>query len=90
MNGSGVKISYSRKFLKSLSRLPNRIILQAQEKENIFKENPFDLRLRTHKLHGKEKGIWAFWITNSYWIKFIFLPKEEILFLDIGTHEIYH
>jgi mRNA-degrading endonuclease YafQ of YafQ-DinJ toxin-antitoxin module len=85
----GVRVKYSHRFLRSLSRLSQDIIDQAQEKERLFKFNPFDPRLRTHKLRGKEKDIWAFWVTFSYRIKFIFLPRGEVLFLDIGTHKIY-
>ena len=82
-------VEYSRKFLKSLSRLPRGIVEKAQEKEFIFKENPFDPRLNTHKLHGKEKGLWAFSITHGYRIKFLPLNGNKVLFLEIGTHEIY-
>ena len=82
-------IEYSSKFLKSLARLPKRIVKIVEEKEKIFKENPFDPRLRTHKLKGKEKETQAFWINYDYRIKFIFLSNEEVLFLDVGTHEIY-
>lgn len=82
-------IEYSNKFLKSSTKLPERIIEKAEEKERIFKENPFDPRLKTHKLSGKDKGCWAFWIDNSYRIKFIFLSKREVIFLNIGTHDIY-
>lgn len=83
------RIEYSRKFLKSLSRLPKRIIDKAELKEKAFKENCFDSRLKTHKLHGKEKEHWAFWVDYKYHIKFSFLNNEEVLFLDIGTHDIY-
>ena len=82
-------IEYSKRFLKSLKRLPGKIIKQAEEKEKIFKENCFDQRLRTHKVKGEKEEIWAFWINYSYRIKFIFLDGEEVLFLDIGTHDIY-
>jgi plasmid maintenance system killer protein len=40
-------------------------------------------------LIGREKEAWAFWINYAYRIKFLFLNDEEVLFLDIGTHEIY-
>lgn len=89
MPGKIERIEYSKKFLKSLSKLPKAIIDRAAEKENIFKENPFHPILKTHKLVGKEKEAWAFWINYSYRIKFIFINNELILFLDIGTHEIY-
>jgi len=58
-------------------------------KECIFRKNPFDKRLKTHKLSGKEKEAWAFRVDYSYRIKFIFLTKNEVLFLDIGTHDFY-
>ena len=83
------KVRYTRRFLKSAAKLPSRILNQAEEKEKIFREHPFDIRLKTHKLSGKEKGSWAFWVNDSYRIKFIFLPNREVLFLDIGTHKIY-
>jgi len=82
-------IEYSNKFLKSSTKLPKKVLNKAEEKEKIFRQNFFDSRLRTHKLSGKDKNCWAFWINNSYRIKFIFLSKKEVLFLDIGTHDIY-
>lgn len=84
-----IEVSYSRKFLKQASRISNRIIDLAEEKEETFKGNPFDPSLDTHKLHGKEKNTWAFSITKSYRIKFIFLKEGTVLFLEIGTHDIY-
>lgn len=72
-----------------MSRLAKRIADEAEEKEAIFKEDAFDARLHTHKLHGKDKGAWAFWINNKYRIKFIFLDEHDVLFLDVGTHDIY-
>ncbi len=83
------EVKYSVAFLKQLSRLPQRIVEKAKEKEKIIREDLFDPRLRTHKLHGKDKSSWAFWIDYTYRIKFIFLDEEEVLFLDVGTHEIY-
>lgn len=83
------RVKYSKEFLKSAGKLPARILSQAEEKEKVFRENPFDFRLKAHKLSGKEQGAWAFWVNDSYRIKFIFLPNKEVLFLDIGTHKIY-
>jgi len=82
-------IKVSPKFEKKYRHLPKKIKEKAKEKEFIFRENPFDSRLKTHKLSGKDKECWAFWITYSYRIKFNFLSKKEILFLDIGPHNIY-
>jgi len=84
-----VDIRVSERFKKSYRKLPVKIKQRAKEKEAVFRTDPFDSILKTHKLSGKEKGIWAFWINDSYRIKFIFLPNKEVLFLDIGTHKIY-
>ncbi|OGG67787.1 hypothetical protein A3C95_02085 [Candidatus Kaiserbacteria bacterium RIFCSPHIGHO2_02_FULL_56_30] len=82
-------VEYSRRFLKSASNLPKSTIRQAEEKESLFRKEPFHSSLRTHKLHGKDKDSWAFSINVRYRIKFIFLSKTRVLFLDIGLHDIY-
>lgn len=84
-----MEIQVSERFRKNYRKLSKRIKERAKQKESIFRTNPFDLSLKTHKLSGKEEGVWAFWITDSYRIKFIFFPRGEVLFLDIGTHSIY-
>lgn len=77
------------RFDKNYKKLPKKIKEKAKKKERTFRENPFHFSLRTHKLVGKEKECWAFDIDYHYRIKFIFLSDEEVLFLDIGTHDIY-
>lgn len=82
-------IKISSNFKKNYRKLPEIIKEKSLKKELIFRNNPFDPRLKTHKLSGKEKFYWAFWVDDSYRIKFIFLSNGEVLFLDIGTHDIY-
>ena len=82
-------IKVSLKFEKQYKRLPKKIKEQAKEKEKVFRLNQFDQSLRTHKLSGKDEGCWAFWISYSYRIKFIFINQSEILFLEVGLHNIY-
>lgn len=76
-------------FEKHYKKLPERIKEKAKQKEKIFRTDPFHSLLKTHKLSGREKEMWAFWVNDSYRVKFIFLPNQEVLFLDIGTHKIY-
>ena len=83
------EIEYSERFLKQLSRLSQDIVNRAQAKEAIFRADPFDPRLNTHKLHGKDKEAWAFSVTDKYRIKFTFQNGDKVLFLEIGTHDIY-
>lgn len=85
-----VDVEYSSKFLRLLKKLPVAVQNLAQEKEEIFKRNHFDNRLGTHKLHGKDRKHWAYWITRKIRIKFLFLPNGNVLYLEIGLHdEIY-
>ena len=84
-----MELQVSERFKKSYRKLPKGVKDRAKEKEAIFRTNPFATSLKTHKLSGKEAGSWAFWVNDSYRIKFIFLPSKEVLFLDIGTHRIY-
>lgn len=83
------EIKISPLFEKHYKKLPQKIKAKAKEKEKIFRANSFHPILKTHKLSGKDKECWAFWIDYTYRIKFIFIYGDEVLFLDIGTHEIY-
>jgi len=82
-------IRTSSRFRKSFKKLPRRVRDKTKEKEKIFRTNPFDKHLDTHKLHGKYKEYWAFTITDQYRIMFIFTESNVIDFVDIGTHKIY-
>ena len=84
-----METSVTPHFEKNYRKLPKHVKEKAKAKESIFRKNPFDPRLKTHKLLGKEKEVWSFWIDYSYRIKFIFLTDEKVLFLDVGSHEIY-
>ena len=86
-----MKIFTTSKFRSSYKKLPQPIKVRAKAREEIFKTNPFDSRLETHKLHGKYKNYWTFSIDNSYRIMFKFLKSDggEVAFINIGTHEIY-
>jgi len=82
-------IRTSSRFRKSYKKLPKNIKDKVTKKERIFRTNPFDARLDTHKLHGKYKEYWAFTIANQYRIIFAFIESDIIDFIDIGTHQIY-
>jgi len=79
------------KFKKAYKRLPKQIKKKAKEREGIFRENPFDSQLETHRLRGKYKDYWAFSVDKFYRIMFQFLDaaKTKAAFINIGTHEIY-
>ncbi len=53
----------------------------------LFSKEPFNHRLRTHKLTGRLEGLWAFSVTFDYRVIFKFLDKNEVLLVDIGEHD---
>ena len=44
------------KFIRQFKKLPPEIKKSAIAKEKIFRQNPFDPRLKTHKLQGELDG----------------------------------
>jgi addiction module RelE/StbE family toxin len=85
-----MKIIYSPRFKKSYKKLPARIKKIAEQKEAIFRKDPFDPRLKTHKLSGKLDGLLAFSIDQKYRILFEFgEDKNVIYFHQAGDHDIY-
>lgn len=84
-----MKIYYSSKFSKAYKKLPKKVKTAAEEKEAIFRKDPFNPRLKTHKLTGKLKEYYSFSIDYEYRIIFEFIKKDEIWFHLVGTHEIY-
>lgn len=85
-----MKIYYSKKFAREYKKLPDKIKLIAEKKEKVFRKNPLDISLRTHKLTGKLKNYWAFSIDYQYRIIFDFADQDIIWFHSVGTHEIYN
>lgn len=85
------KIHASPRFLRKFRLLdkPQRHI--AQQEINFFREDPFGSTLDTHPLREKFKGMYAFSVLPNFRIVFRFTKPDqsEVLFHDIGTHEIY-
>ena len=76
-------------FEKSFRKLSSNLQILAQRKDQWFRINSFDPRLQTHKLKGELKGYWSYSINRKYRILFRFLKSDEVIYYDIGTHEIY-
>jgi len=84
-----VKIYYTSQFATSYKKLPKSIKLEAELKEKLFRKNPFDSALKTHKLTGKLRSFWSFSVDRKYRIIFEFINKNEVVFHKTGTHDIY-
>ncbi|MBM3257773.1 MAG: type II toxin-antitoxin system mRNA interferase toxin, RelE/StbE family [Candidatus Nealsonbacteria bacterium] len=84
-----MKIIYSPQFLREYRSLPLDLKKKAEFKEKVFRKNPFDKRLKTHKLGGKLADFWSFSIDYRYRIIFEFKDEKTIIFHIIGDHSIY-
>lgn len=85
-----MEIVYSSKFAREYKKLPQNVKAVAEECEVIFRKNPFNPKLKTHKLKGKLSGFLSFSIGYSYRIIFEFSPgKQTVYFHTVGNHDIY-
>jgi len=84
-----MKIYYSSKFKREYKKLPLRVKEKSERNEVFFRKNPFDPKLGTHKLKGRLRNFWAFWIDGRYRIIFEFGDNDMVWFHSAGDHSIY-
>jgi addiction module RelE/StbE family toxin len=85
-----IEIAFYPAFIKKFKKRTknNRILLEKlAEKLYIFKSDPFDTRLKTHKLTGELKELYSFSIDYDFRIIFFFYESNKVIFTDIGTHD---
>lgn len=89
-----MEVSFSNSFKKAFEKR----IKSAETKSEfwvrleLFIKDPFDPKLKTHKLSGKLKNLWSFSVENDVRVVFFFTedkPKRAV-FVDLGSHnEVY-
>jgi mRNA interferase YafQ len=89
------KLSWDTSFRRAFKRhvrnnlaLQNRILGVLER----LAEDPFHPALKTHKLSGQLKELWACWVEYDCRIVFAFEPDPEagedmIVLIDLGTHD---
>lgn len=82
-------IYYSSKFAREYRKLPKEIKKLAEKKELVFRKNPFDPKLNTHKLQGRLKEYWAFSVDSTNRVIFEFVKKDLVWFHSVGDHSVY-
>ena len=82
-------IYFSPRFVRAMKRLSPELKTIVIEREAIFRRDPFDPRLKTHRLSGKLAGYYAFSITYSHRILFEIVDDKSIIFINVGDHSIY-
>lgn len=78
-----------RKALRKLSLEQKRAAKTAFE---IFKQHPFDPRLRSHKIHRLsaivKRTVYAGVVAGDLWTAF-YVEGDTVVSFNIGTHDIY-
>ena len=86
-----MEISFSSSFRKALrKRLKGAATEEVFWKTvEVFIKNPFEPKLKTHKLSGNLKGLWSFSLGYDLRIVFYFTKDkpQKAVFVDIGTHD---
>ncbi len=57
------------------------------DRVEVFTQNPYDEKLRTHKLSGKLKELWSFSVEYDVRVVFYFVSDSKAIFIDIGKHD---
>lgn len=84
-----MKITLDSSYLKSFKkRVRNnaKLVLKTRQRIKLFVENPQNSIIKDHQLTGDKKEFRAFWITGDIRIIYYPVSKNEVLFIDIGTH----
>lgn len=84
-----MKIIYVPSFTRDSRKLSSEIKSKANKAIEIFKNDPSDPRLRTHKLQGRLCDYWAFSVDYEYRIMFYYGNRDEVFLVSIGNHDIY-
>jgi len=80
------------RFWEKLETLPAKQKEAVYRAWKIFKENPFDPRLRAHKIHGLSsqygRTIFAAVIEGNLRVLFC-IEGDVVVTLQVGTHDVY-
>ena len=83
-------VTYTKNFKKSLKKKDKFIQEKTRKRIRLFREDPFNVLLDNHKLHGEYEGYRSINISGNFRAVFKDLNKDQIVFSDIGTHpELY-
>ena len=76
-------------FKRSFARLSPKVQKKVAARVVLFEANSQHPSLKTHKLKGKLKDRWSFSIDRRYRVAFKFVNGDQVVYLDVGDHEVY-
>ncbi len=78
--------AFIRAFKRRIGSVPNRK-KKFYERLEMFRIDPFNPRLKTHKLMGNLEGLLSFSVDYDVRVIFFLQDEEHAVFVDIGTHD---
>ena len=85
-----IQISFKPTFVKQMNKLKKELVEEVFEKIELFKNEKNHKLLKIHKLHGKLSEHFSFSVNYKFRIVFKYERKSQVVFLDIGDHDIYN
>ena len=86
-----MEVAFSDSFKKSFKKRIKSTVTEAEFwlRLELFVINPYENKLKTHKLSGKLKGLYSFSIENNLRVVFYFTKENPVkaIFVDIGNHD---
>ena len=82
-------VRYKPSFVREFKKLPQELQEEAFAKIALFRDENNHQQLKAHKLTGKLAGCYSFSVSYSHRIVFEYEGKTDVVFLMIGTHDIY-
>ena len=63
-----------------------KLVKKTMERLQLFQENPSNPILKDHQLKGDKSEFRAFSVTGDIRIVYLPEPQDEVILLDIGSH----
>ena len=84
-----MEILYKATFVRQFNRLEKDLQDEIIEKIDLFKDKNNHISLKVHKLHGKFKECYSFYINYKIRVVFIWKDEKSVILLAMGDHDIY-
>jgi len=85
-----IQVAFSPSFRRAYKRrIQGRLDLEDRFAVclELFIQNPYDPRLRTHKLSGALAELWSFAVEYDCRVIFYFSNHQRAVLVDIGKHD---
>lgn len=84
-----MRILYTPTFVRQYDCLPASLQEDIRERIAMFRANPRNPSLRTHKLRGALREQWSFRVNYRYRILYMYDDKDTVALVAVGDHSVY-